>query len=174
MAQSEPVAAAAPSLRRALLNGTLLVLIDAFLLNQGAIALLVGLWVLLIGLPRTLLAGKFATVRPQRLKCAAVYLVAAGLVFALNAANNRIAMSRAETLIAAVKAYHAKHRRYPESLQALVPEYIDEVPQAKYTLLSSPFRYLTSPQGPSLMYVEVPPFGRPMYSFERDAWERLD
>ena len=66
-----------------------------------------------------------------------------------------------ETLIAAVKAYHTKHRSYPESLQALVPEYLDKVPQAKYTLMSSPFRYLTSPQGPSLMYVELPPFGRP-------------
>lgn len=96
------------------------------------------------------------------------------LVFGLNWANNQIAKSRAETLVDAIKAFNQKHQRYPEKLDELVPEYIDHVPTAKYTLFFASFFYLSGHEFHSLFYVAMPPFGRPTYNFERDKWGYMD
>lgn len=165
---------APPSLPRALFRGGMLFIVDALLFNQGVISAAVGLWLLLLGLPRTFLVEKFRLVRPQRLRNLAVYLTSVILVFAFNAANNRIAQNRAETLVSAVKTFHAKNQRYPKSLQELVPDYIPEVPTAKYTLISSKFWYAPADGTAMLFYVETPPFGRQTYSFEREEWRLLD
>lgn len=174
MSSEQPTAPKAPSLRRALLLGSLLVFLDAFFFNQGGIALLVGLWVLVIGLPLTFLAKKFATVRMQRLRDIAIYIAAVILVFVFNAANNNIAKSRAEVLVSTVKAFHAKNQRYPKSLEELVPDYVERIPLAKYTLGFNHFVYRPYSPHPVLFYVELPPFGRPTYSFARDEWTYLD
>ena len=157
-----------------MLLGALLVAVDAFILNQGAIALVVGLWLVLVGLPRTFLAKKYATVRGPRLRNMAVYLAAVILVFALNAANNLLARSRAEALVLAIKSFHAKNQRYPGSLAELVPDHADRVPVAKYTLMFNRFWYSTSSQGTILYYMDLPPFGRPTYSFTRNEWVYLN
>jgi hypothetical protein len=91
MGNEQSVSLPKPSIGRAVLLGTLLVVIDAFFLNQGAIALLVGLWMLLVGLSRTFVAKKYATVRAARLRNIAVYFVAVILVFVFNALNNHLA-----------------------------------------------------------------------------------
>jgi len=163
-----------PSLARALVLGALLVAVDAFFLNQGALALVVGLWLLFVSLPRTFLARKFQAVRRERLTNLAVYFVAVILVFVLNAWNNSMARSRAEVLISAVKSFHARNQRYPNSLEELVPQFIDRVPLAKYTFTFNNFWYRTSAESTVLFYVEVPPFGRPTYSFTRNEWGYLD
>jgi hypothetical protein len=36
------------------------------------------------------------------------------------------------------------------------------------------FWYRTSPESTVLFYVELPPFGRPTYSFTRNEWGYLD
>lgn len=59
----------------------------------------------------------------------------------LDIANKKIAMSRAETIITACRAYKDKTGAYPETLQALVPEYLKSVPRAKYTVLWGKFHY---------------------------------
>lgn len=81
---------------------------------------------------------------------------------------------RAEVLITAVKSFHAKNQRYPKSLEELVPEFIDWVPLAKYTFVFSSFWYGTAPDNTILSYVDLPPFGRPTYSFTRNEWSYLD
>jgi hypothetical protein len=174
MTDDKPAPAARRSLQEAIVIGLLLIVIDAFVLNQGAIALVVGLWLLLVGLPRTFLAKKYVTVRPQRLRNIAVYLTAVIMVFVLNAVNNRIAQARAESLITAVKAFHAKNQRYPRSLEELVPDFVEQVPVAKYTFVESRFVYVTSDRSTILFYVASPPFGRPTYSFTRNEWQYLD
>jgi hypothetical protein len=163
-----------PSWRRALLLGSLLIVLDAFYLNQGAIALLVGLWSLVISLPRTFLAKKLAAVRKQRLRNIAIYIAAVILVFVFNAANNNIAKHRADVLVSAVKAFHAKNQQYPKSLEELVPQYVERIPVAKYTLAFNQFFYSGNGQDAILFFVELPPFGRPTYSFARDEWTYLD
>ena len=61
------------------------------------------------------------------------------------------------------------------SLNDLVPEFVDRVPLAKYTLAFNEFHYyFTSKRGTHLFYVAMPPFGRRVYSFVRDQWTYLD
>jgi len=174
MSGEQPTALAVTSWRRALLLGSLLIVLDAFYLNLGGIALLVGLWLLVISLPRTFLAKKFATVRRQRLRNITIYFVAVILVFMFNAVNNTIAKRRADVLVSAVKAFHTKNQRYPKSLEELVPDYVERIPLAKYTLTFDRFWYRTEGSDAWLFYVKFPPFGRPTYSFARDKWTYLD
>jgi hypothetical protein len=162
------------SLPRAAVMGAALVVADAFWLNQGAVALLVGLWVLLVGLPRSLLAEKFLGVRRKRAAVLAIYLFAVVLVWACNWANNQLAKRRAEIVIAAVKSYHAENRRYPPTLEDLAPRYLDSVPRAKYTLAFNDFIWNSGGESAWLQYVALPPFGRPTYDFAKGAWGYVD
>lgn len=159
-----------PTLRCAIFLATLLITFDAIILGQGGLALFVGTWVLLVALPLTFIRKKYATVRSQRLRNISIYIVAVLLVFAINAANNRLAQSRAESLVTAVKAFHAKHGTYPKSLKELVPEFVDRIPIAKYTLGQNQFQYQTSDRYTAISYVRVAPFGRSIYSFTEDKW----
>ena len=158
-------------IRKAFLLGTGLIVLDALILNQGAIAFFVAVAFLFVGLPRALFAkGE----RRHRLARVAVFLVAATSVFALNFANNALAKSRANDLVAAVEAFHGKYSRYPDRLQDLVPEFVDAVPLAKYTLTFNAYAYWPGEHAPMLFYLDFPPFGRPIYDFSRAQWQYLD
>jgi hypothetical protein len=161
------------SFRQSLVIAGSLVLVDAFLMNQGFISILFGLGLLFLGLPRAF-RRKFAPVRSRLLRNLTVYFAAIALVFVLNWANNRIAASRGDALVAAIKAFQVKHQEYPKSLEALVPEFIESVPRAKYTLLYGHFKYLNSKGSTFLYYTALPPFGRPTYNFNRGSWGYLD
>jgi hypothetical protein len=174
IANEQPVPLAKLSIWRPIFFGTFLVVIDASFLNQGVLAVLVGLWMLLVGLPRSFLVKKYARVRVARLRNIAIYFLAVILVFVFNSANNHLTRSRAETLVSAVKAFHDKNQRYPKSLEELVPAYIKRVPLVRYTFTFNRFSYFTSDQDTSLLYVSFPPFGRRIYSFTHDAWHGLD
>ena len=163
----------APSLARAVILSLLLVLIDALWLNQGVLAFLVGAFVLLVGLPRSLLR-EFAPTRLQRLRDLGIYLSAVVLVFGLNHLNYQVAQSRADVLVSAVKNFYSENQRYPQSLNDLVPRYVEQIPSAKYTLTSNEFRYVNSEGGVYLEYMEVPPFGRPYFSFNEGQWLYMD
>ncbi len=154
--------------------GGLLVFVDAFWLNQGLIALLVAAWAVVVGLPRALGARKFAGFRRRRAAVVGIYFASAVLVFSCNWANNLHAQAQAERVIAAVEAYHADHRRYPGSLEDLVPKYLPAVPRAKYTLGFNEFVYRADPERATLQYVRLPPFGRPYYVFQGRKWGYLD
>ena len=174
MMNEQPASIPQPSLRKALFYGLVLVVVDGLLISGGLIAVWVGLWQLLVGLPRTLLSKKYAAVRRPRLRIIAVYFVAVILVFVLTATFNRIAQSRAETLVAAIKTFHTKNQRYPKSLAELVPNYYERLPRAKDLSIFGFFYYSTSDQETFLFYVDLPPFGRPTYSFTRNEWGYLD
>ena len=161
------------SLRRASVWAVALVVVDAFFLNQGAIAAIVGLWMLFVSLPHAAFS-RSPDQRRRRLARAAIFLGAVLLVFGLNWANNQIAKRRFETLITAIKAFKQERQRYPAKLDELVPEFLDHVPLAKYTLAFPSFWYIALPDDHSLFYVEFPPFGRPTYTFETDKRWYLD
>ena len=161
------------TVRQAALAGALLIFIDAFWFNQGVIAGLLGAGLVLVGLPLALFR-KPHPIRAQRLRNLSIYAVSVILVFALNALNNRVAASRAEVVIAAVKAFHGKNGRYPESLNDLTPEFLDHIPLAKYTLGQNTFYYHVTEGRAVLFYVKFPPFGRPIYRFADDKWGYID
>lgn len=155
-----------------LFAGALLVL-DAFVLNQGAIAAVMLLLVLVVVLPVAVYRLLRHADRRLLATCA-IYAVAAVLVFAANHVNNRIAAARATELIAAIARYKSETGDYPVSLEALVPAYVDRVPRAKYAVLSADFSYQSRPGLTTLSYMELPPFGRPTYDFEKGIWFYLD
>ncbi|MFZ3073041.1 MAG: hypothetical protein WA162_07340 [Thermodesulfobacteriota bacterium] len=162
------------SLKWVFLSAGALVIFDALFLNQGVISALIGAWMLLVAIPRAVFSTKVPELKRYRLRRAAVFIGAMAMVFVFNWANNQIARKRAETLIAAVKAFNQKHQRYPAKLEELAPDFIDRVPIAKYTLTDNSFRYISTQENHSLFYVSMPPFGRPTYSFERNEWFYVD
>lgn len=166
---SEPVTISVPSIKRVLLCAAAIFVVDAIVVNQGAIAICVALWMLFGALPLTSRA-KYAGVRGERLRNIGVYVTGCVLVLVYNSVNNDIANERAETVVKAIKAYHAKYQRYPETLTEIAPEFIAEIPRAKYTVLSGDFRYQPLGGKPMLYYQVMPPFGTRMYSFDSGEW----
>ncbi|WP_426753961.1 hypothetical protein [Myxococcus sp. Y35] len=88
------------------------------------------------------------------------------------------ARRNAEALIAACRAYQVKHGRLPDTLAQLVPEFLAELPPAKFSGPVFGFTYVVS--GPEaaprhvLGWTDRLPFGRPFYVFEEDRWGYLD
>ena len=160
------------SVYQAIAGATVLVFFDAFFLNQGVYSVLFGLWLVLVSLPRSF-TRRFDLLRPRRLRNVGIYLVAVLMVFSLNWANNHIAQARAERLVAEIKTFQSKYGHYPKALNELVPEFIEHVPLAKYTLAFNRFIYHGSGDA-MLMYVALPPFGRPYYNFADERWGYLD
>lgn len=158
---------------RALALSAALILIDAVWLGQGVIAAFVAIWLIIISLPRSFLA-RYAPVRTLRLRNIAIYLGAVALIVVFNVINNRVAQARAEKLVAAVEAFHAKTGFYPRTLQELVPTYINGVPRAKYSLAFNQFMYWRTQESALLLYVSMPPFGRPAYFFGEKRWSYID
>ena len=161
------------SLKKAFAWAVVLVAVDAFIFNQGVISALIGLWTIFVSLPRAAFT-KNPEQKRHRFARAGIFLGAVLLVFGLNWANNQVARNHAETLIAAIKAFNQKYQRYPNKLDELVPDFIDHVPTAKYTLGDTKFYYFSEPESHHLFYIAMPPFGRPTYSFEKDKWGSLD
>lgn len=95
------------------------------------------------------------------------------LVFANNSLQTRVARINAARVVEACEQYHEANGTYPESLDELVPRYLSSVPRAKYCLSWGEIRYWGPPIN-FLDWVEVPPFGRRTYAFERGEWGYLD
>lgn len=148
----------------------LLILLD----ELGVFAFLIGAFLILDYLPRSLLARKYAACRKDRLIRFAIYLAAVAVVFSLIPINKHIAKERAERIIAAVEDYKATNGKYPDRLDQLAPQFIAEIPaKARITFTDSGFRYLAG-ESHTLMYVAVPPFGRVTYDFETKSWGFID
>lgn len=170
-----PLAPASPPTPwRSLAFGVLLFGVDAYVLNQGFLAMAVAFVVLLFVVPHALLAGKYRGRRGPRLRNLAIVLLAVGMVFAYIILNNRMARSRADVLVTAVHAFQAAEKRYPVSLQELVPKYASAIPRAKFTLSLDTFVYSTRGPAPTLAYTSLPPYGRPTYDFGRATWSFID
>jgi len=156
---------------RPILLALLLVALD----GQGIIALLLGVFLILVYLPRSLIARKFAGIRKERLIRLSIYLLAIAMVFGLRSFNTSLAKERADQIIAAADRFKAANGQYPERLDQLVPQFIPEIPaRANLALWDSGFRYFSTPERHMLMYVAMPPFDRRTYTFETRQWGRLD
>lgn len=149
-------------------------LIDAFFLGQGFISLILCVAGVLYFPLRAMAARKDSARFRLRLSKAAITSVAGFAALGTIVYGNVIARERAEKLIVAVEQFHAKHGRYPERLEQVVPVFIAEIPRAKYVLTAEKFSYFARDSSHWLMYVEVPPFGRRTYTFEDHKWTSLD
>jgi len=147
---------------------------DAFFLGQAGVAIVLCVAGVLYFPLRAIQARKDEARFKLRLSKAAVTSIGGFAALGIIVYGNVIARERAESLVVAVEQFHAKHGRYPERLGEIVPEFIPEIPKAKYVLIADRFRYLKSDSRHSLMYVEIPPFGRRIYTFEDRKWTTLN
>jgi hypothetical protein len=159
-----------------LVGAPVVYLLDAFALNQGALAVLVALVVLVALIPALIVSavkrdGQRAAVWGLR---AGAFTVAAIAVISTNAWQNHEARRRADIVIAACERFQAATGQYPTQLAELVPAYLPGVPRAKYVLAFGAFTYDARPDRHTLMYVSLPPFGRPYFVFEEKRWSTLD
>ena len=80
----------------------------------------------------------------------------------------------AERIVEAVRAYQKDHGgAYPPRLQDLVPDYLGRVPRSRLGIMSG-FRYSIYDGKPSLLWIKIPPFGRPGYDFVESRWWYVD
>ena len=143
--------------------------------EQGVIAFLLGVFLVLVYLPRSLLAKKYSACRKERLYRFGIYVMAVAMVFGLRVINAEIAKQRAGAVIAAVETYQERNGKFPDRLDQLVPGFVSEIPsKAKITFMDTGFRYQATDGDHSLTYVSFPPFGRRVYQFEKKEWSDLD
>lgn len=161
-------------LRKTLIIAVILYILDALIFNQGAIALITILIVVIIFLPKAFFSFKHKPLFKYKLIKAAIYFIMAVAVVGSNHINNKIAKHRADKLIEACVQYQNKYHRYPSKLEELVPEFIPNVPSAKLTFGFNKFKYISSDKHHSLMYVHFAPFARTYYDFEKGKWGSLD
>lgn len=151
-------------------------LLDGWVFHQGGF---VGLAVLVgsaVGLFLVVL-GLFTLQAPRIVEGLAHVGICLGLVVVTVLTlrlHNWIAHERAEVVIAACRTYEQEHGQLPESLDALVPDYLPRVPASTWALMFDQFRYYEFEGRHSLWWIATPPFGRAVYSFENDRWGRLD
>lgn len=88
--------------------------------------------------------------------------------------NRHLGYANARLIIKAVEDYRVEKGEYPERLQDLVPQFLSEVPDSAIRLTSTEFYYLHHKDGHSLMWTEVPFFGRRTYQFETKEWSYMD
>ena len=148
--------------------------LDAYLFNQGVIAMAFLLLVAPIILIKAVFAWKNTALRKRRLAAAGIYAVMAVMVLIYIQVNNRRAGRKADLLIAACEEYRAVHTIYPEELVDLVPDFIDRIPIAKYAYATGQFHYASRKDSHLLWYVSFPPFGKRVYRFETEKWGFLD
>jgi hypothetical protein len=147
---------------------------DALFFGQGVISVILCIAGVLYFPLRAIAARQDRARFKLRLSKAAITSVAGFAAMGTIVYGNVMAGERAEKLVVAVEQFYAKQGRYPERLEELVPEFIPEIPRAKYQELAGKFRYSASGSRHSLMYVVMPPFGRRIYTFEDRKWTTLD
>jgi len=164
------------NIRKHSLFAALLFFLDAYVMNQGMFSLLVfaiSLFAAAIMLVMLIFKKEKELLR-KRIIVAGIYAIAAVLVFVANGQNNRIAKKRATVVIAACEDYKVKRGAYPAKLSDLVPEFLREVPSAKVSLMYNDFKYYAQDGNHDLLFIALPPFGRPVYHLEQKKWTYLD
>lgn len=88
--------------------------------------------------------------------------------------QSAVARENAKMIIEACSNYLKVTGVYPKALEDLIPYQLDSVPRAKYALSLGEFKYWEHDGRHWLMWVDIPPFGRPYYVLEEAKWGYLD
>jgi len=156
--------------RSAIIAGSLFI-IDAFVFNQGVLASVICLSIVLIMLINSI---RYRKDFKKRLIIMGIYAAGAVLTIGAIRFNNNLARQHAEIIIQACEQYWHQKGGFPDRLEDLVPDYLKQVPRAKYAFSNNRFIYRSRPDSHTLMYVAFPPFGRKIYSLENQKWGQLD
>lgn len=158
----------------AIVLAVVLVILDAFVLNQGGISVLIGVWIVFVSMPVAAFAKRYKGCRGRRFTILGVYLSAvAAVIIGINLLND-LAYYRGNELATAIASYKQHTGHYPQSLQQLVPDYMERIKKAKPVLGVNEFDYRIREDEPVLMFMYLPPFGTAQYNFETRQWELFD
>jgi hypothetical protein len=105
---------------------------------------------------------------------AGIPLVTLAVVLGNSAVQSRIAKTNARRIVAACEQFNAGNGRFPRTLDELVPEYLKFIPRAKYCLFWDKYQYFNDDGHPLLVWVDIPPHGRPTYNFQNRRWGYVD
>jgi len=158
-------------LRGMLVAWVAICLFDVTVMGQGVLAVLATLVLLAVAIVRGIRRHNRPALLALRV---AIALSLAPAALGAIALNNLHARHQAERIIAACEAFARDRGTFPESLEELVPRYLRSIPLAKYALAFGRFRYDSLDGRHSLMWVAIPPFGRPYYVLEERRWGYLD
>ena len=100
--------------------------------------------------------------------------VVSGLTIGYCVILENIAISRALAVSDAVEAFKQKTGAYPRTLDALMPEYLPQLPSLKPVLSPPKFKYSLREREP-MLYFAPSLWPRPkMYDFKRRTWYTYD
>jgi hypothetical protein len=88
--------------------------------------------------------------------------------------NWSMGRNNADKVIHAVETFHARTGEYPQSLNDLVPGYLDKLPRSAIRSFLTDYDYFVNGSSHTLFYVKIPPTGRSMYDFESKSWGFMD
>jgi len=179
--RGKPAAAPAPtplepvSLSTPIVIALVVIVMDAVVLGAPLLATTAAFLSVTAGSLWVLAARRERGVFLTRLRAVAIVLGISGALTALGMYDSRLARERVTAVAESLKAYKAKHGDYPESLDALVPEYFAKLPKALTLGAGSRIRYLRGKDGSAeLMYVSIPPFGRSVLRVDTGRWSFSD
>ncbi|MDO9267916.1 MAG: hypothetical protein Q7T96_02260 [Methylobacter sp.] len=162
------------TMKKSIITGAIFFVLDALVMNQGAISLFLIFTIILWWLPKSAFKKHTKQSPKEELTKILIYGFIVIAVFTSNSINNKIAQNRANDLVLIIENFHQVTGDYPKTLNDLVPLYLPKVLQAKYTLSFNSFKYINDEGSVSLFYHAIPPFGRPTYVFDRKEWIYLD
>jgi len=164
-----------PSLKGTLIVCGVILALDVFGIGAPMLAVYAGLALALWLVPRIFFVRDQPGLRRHRIHVA----LAMAAMIALDASAyivGEIMAERRVTVVAdALNRYKAERNTYPLRLQDLVPNFLPAIEPVKpQALMSGPPTYLYHPEGPGLMYVSIPPFGRRVLNVATREWTDLD
>ena len=85
-----------------------------------------------------------------------------------------VAMERAEPIVQAIKQYQTNEGKYPNSIEELLPKYVDSFPDLKPTGKSPKLEYEIVNPGPILSFKNGAIFSHKAYEFWNGRWVTYD
>ena len=154
--------------------GTILAL-DVLVVGAPMLGVYAGLALALWLVPRVFLARNRPELRRHRTRVALVTAAIIAVDVAAYLAGEVIAERRVTQVADALTRYKTEHNAWPLRLDDLVPKYLPAIEPAKpLSLMGGRPTYLYNPDGPGLLYVSIPPFGRRVLNVATREWTDVD
>jgi hypothetical protein len=143
---------------------------DALMVNTVFLSLLAAIFQVLVGLPLLFLKQDG---RRQRLRNIGIFVSILLMVVVMVNVNAYIAPLHADRLIQAIESYRTETGVYPKKLDDLVPNFIDHVPCAQYTLLGIFWYTGGGTAEPPMLWYNPHGMDHRIYRFKTKDWGYL-
>ena len=140
------------------------------MVNAVFLSLLVGIFQVVVGLPLWFLKQDG---RRQRLRNIGIFLGVLLMVVVMVKVNAYIAPLHAHRLVEAIETYRSATGVYPQKLDDLVPQFIDHVPYAQYTLGGFFYYVWRGKAEPPMLWYNPHGMDHSIYDFKTKDWGYL-